>query len=1347
MNKIKYNKNTILISSVLALFVMCSSVFAVTFDGPSGPIPNDNSQPEKFAVPTSDCGSDQFISFNSNNTPNYNCIDDNTSSSFVEVLSGLADQNQGPINDSNYIDLIVGKTSSISSGSRLEATFDEGLITKTFVYAQGPVSAISGKDKDGNTVSISEATTGNPIIFYNGVSDSISVADGTEEQITTDIVSALPVFWSVVNISGVSVTQVGDAIRITPDTVVEITNGTISNETPGFEGSVISTKVPDTYADSDALCETENFLAGFENGEIKCNPVAFVSIAGLCAQGTAVAGVGVVNEQKIYTCKGANTILEKTNVILDKALYNCQTGDAIKLENGELGCVKLPSQISAEPIFLAQEEVINFRDIFCQTQKKLSDIIDTDETLILTGFEDTDYSNENLNHLTDSDGSFSRIVRDFIGEAIYNERFQIGEINSSSYGIEINNLDGNDFFGIGLDIHGDTIVIGSSGKRSGGIAKRGAVYTFERVNGVWEKGYFISKTTLLSDDDLDGFTPVNIDIEDYYQFGRNVAIYGDTLVVSAHNASYGSLSNAGIVYIFTRDTSGEWTLNQTIEDGSSFSGGNYIDSSLTGDLELSNNDAFGSSVDIYKDRIAVSAFGNDDGGSERGAIYTFRIDSSTGQARPEYFFTTGDGTDADERDAFVIQNITDPGYKNEYGYLALGDETLAVGIHYLDDTNSNSGGVIIYEELSGGGWSQTLKISNNTGASGKLDINTLSTDDNFGTSVAIENNVLIVGSRHKDHGGTDRGAAYTFIKKDGEWTKQYVISDNNTLTATELDGFTPLSILLEDGVKFGGGVAISGSNILISSPPDNDKKGHVYVFDGKIVNQEREIATENGDIIFNGKEDEGEYLSISDTDWSEVESISLWTKQEEVLEEIEGEIDSLDKISEISDSTFSTSVSYSDGTLALRNSTAGTIDTYEKDSSGEWSKTSENRISGSISFFSYSDDTIAVGSSGEKAVYIFEKDSSGDWSKTLEISDNAGGDGFLDVDLTFFPDSLSYSDDTLVVGDKNSQDNGGYPVGAVYIFERDSSGVWSQTRRIVGRGDIGYRFGASVSYSDDTLAVGALTVPGNSLGDVLIFERDSSGVWSQTFIISNDRYGSENLYIDLDDFDEFGHSISYSDDILVVGASGNGGDLYVFEKDSNGEWSQTPGSPLGYYSPAVANSGDLIFTRRGGRVDILKINKTPTKNKNNPTLTLGSRDKGVLLDYKKDDTNNNEPSIYFDVTSETNTNTTNDTGLYIPTAAKSWNHIVIINRGVGGYNIYRNKEFLGRKNINDFPGLLPGAIGKTDSAVANKVSLRELIITKEDLTDQQIISLYNQGEGINLIEDESPLCDIARNGA
>ena len=381
--------------------------------------------------------------------------------------------------------------------------------------------------------------------------------------------------------------------------------------------------------------------------------------------------------------------------------------------------------------------------------------------------------------------------------------------------------------------------------------------------------------------------------------------------------------------------------------------------------------------------------------------------------------------------------------------------------------------------MSDGGWSQTLKISNNTGASGELDINTLLTDYNFGTSVAIENNILIVGSRNKDHGGANRGAAYTFIKKGGEWAKQYVISDNSTLTATELDGFTPLSISLEDGVKFGGGVAISGSNILISAPPENSKKGHVYVFDGKIANQEREIATENGDITFNGKEDAGgEYLSVSDTDWSEVESISLWTKQEE-------EIEKLDVLLEISDNTGGA------GKLSILLGT----------------------LTGFAESVSYSEDTLvaglhldSIGGISKGAVYIFEKDSSGVWSRTLQIADNGGGAGKLDVNLEKYDNfgrSVSYSDGKLFVGAPRD-DDGGTNKGAVYVFEKDSSDVWSKTLKISDNGggigkldvnlDTNDDFGSSLSYSDEKLFVGAPRDDdgGTIKGAVYVFEKDST---------------------------------------------------------------------------------------------------------------------------------------------------------------------------------------------------------------------------------------------------------------
>ena len=107
------------------------------------------------------------------------------------------------------------------------------------------------------------------------------------------------------------------------------------------------------------------------------------------------------------------------------------------------------------------------------------------------------------------------------------------------------------------------------------------------------------------------------------------------------------------------------------------------------------------------------------------------------------------------------------------------------------------------------------------------------------------------------------------------------------------------------------------------------------------------------------------------------------------------------------------------------------------------------------------------------------------WSKTLKISDNNGADGLLNIGLNTddnFGSSVSYLDNTLVVGAVGDS-GGGYLRGAVYIFEK-TNGVWSKTLKISDNGGGGGKlnvdldnwdaFGISVSYSDDTLVVGAV---------------------------------------------------------------------------------------------------------------------------------------------------------------------------------------------------------------------------------------------------------------------------------
>ena len=148
----------------------------------------------------------------------------------------------------------------------------------------------------------------------------------------------------------------------------------------------------------------------------------------------------------------------------------------------------------------------------------------------------------------------------------------------------------------------------------------------------------------------------------------------------------------------------------------------------------------------------------------------------------------------------------------------------------------------------------------------------------------------------------------------------------------------------------------------------------------------------------------------------------------------------------------------------------------------------------------------------------------------LEISDNTGGAGKLSIllgTLTGFAESVSYSEDTLVAG-LHLDSIGGIRKGAVYIFEKDSSGVWSRTLQIADNGggagklDVNLEkydnFGRSVSYSDGKLFVGASGDDdgGTNKGAVYVFEKDSSDVWSKTLKISDNGGGIGKLDINLD---------------------------------------------------------------------------------------------------------------------------------------------------------------------------------------------------------------------------------------
>ena len=200
-----------------------------------------------------------------------------------------------------------------------------------------------------------------------------------------------------------------------------------------------------------------------------------------------------------------------------------------------------------------------------------------------------------------------------------------------------------------------------------------------------------------------------------------------------------------------------------------------------------------------------------------------------------------------------------------------------------------------------------------------------------------------------------------------------------------------------------------------------------------------------------------------------------------------------------------------------------------------------------------------IGFSG--SAHIFELDASGNWSikQTLLASNAEPNDEF--------GYSVAISGNYAIVGaptEDGTSTNSNFNCGAAYIFERDGSGNWLQTR-ILRASNLGQldRFGDTVAISGTYAIVGARGEDGNSnniadCGAAYIFERDGNGNWPQTRILR-----ASNLETN----DGFGrNSIAISGNYAIVGAIGedgsgtsnlNCGAVYIFERDG-GLWNQKP---------------------------------------------------------------------------------------------------------------------------------------------------------------------------------------------
>jgi len=276
---------------------------------------------------------------------------------------------------------------------------------------------------------------------------------------------------------------------------------------------------------------------------------------------------------------------------------------------------------------------------------------------------------------------------------------------------------------------------------------------------------------------------------DYFAVG--VATSGDTIVVGAYWNDNGNITHSGSAYVFARTGTATWTeqAKLTASDGAA-------------------EDEFGVSVAIAGDTIVVGSW-QDDGNNftSIGSAYVFTRTGTiwTEQAK----LTASDGTAEDQFGVSV----------------AIAGDTIVVGAYLDDNNNVTSGSAYVYTS-SGTSWTEQAKLMASESEGG----------DQFGWSVAIANDTIVVGSPADDDNGIDSGSAFVFTRTGTSWTEQ-------------------AKLLASDGAasdSFGISVAIDGDTIVAGAYLDDNNNGssgsaYIFIHTGTTWTEQAKLMANDGE--------------------------------------------------------------------------------------------------------------------------------------------------------------------------------------------------------------------------------------------------------------------------------------------------------------------------------------------------------------------------------------------------------------------------------------------------------------------------------------------------------------------
>jgi hypothetical protein len=425
--------------------------------------------------------------------------------------------------------------------------------------------------------------------------------------------------------------------------------------------------------------------------------------------------------------------------------------------------------------------------------------------------------------------------------------------------VKASNTDARDAFGWCVAVSSNTLVVGAyeedsdatgiNGDQNNNRASlSGAVYVYVRDGDTWRQEAYLkasnsSGPSFAGDPFGDGF-------------GWALAISGDTLVVTSPQEDSSATGvngdqndnqapGSGAAYVFVRE-------------GTNWSQQAYLKASNT-----DATDVFGVSVSISGETIVVGALDDD---SRATGVNGDPFDNSITQAGAAYVFVR-EGTNWTQQAYLKASNTpaenNPPTSEERFGIsVGVSGDTIVVGAWEEDgratgvngdqfNKGATSAGAAYVFTREGANWTQQAYLkASNTGAG-----------DQFGSSVAISGDTIVVGARQEDsnatgvngtqadNAATDSGAAYVFVREGTNWTQQAYLKASNT----------------GPGDRFGASVAISEHTLVVGAG------GFDYINGVGGAGEDSSATGVDGDQSSNGARDAGAayVFARNGTNWTQ----------------------------------------------------------------------------------------------------------------------------------------------------------------------------------------------------------------------------------------------------------------------------------------------------------------------------------------------------------------------------------------------------------------------------------------------------------------------------------------------